>query len=425
MRSEDRLIIELCKSDRREDVIFTLLRQENIDWTHFLTLITDHEIAPLVLSRLMEYSLSIDISTRLKSAAKKEIIGVTVTRSTILREMHKVQAVLQQQGIECILLKGLALDFTGLRTIKDLDILIREDRFIEAIRSLCDINYEFVGQYRTSLLKRKEARMFLEALRDPTIDREERLKVIAALRWNNHYETANSETNLLVEIHTNLFHRRRVYIENIDRLLDNIDCFWREKQYDSALNCYTLSNEHALLLMAVHMSIKRSPSNNNFLLKLACDIDGLIGRGINWEHFSDTVCWLRVEPFVYYALLQTHSLLSTPVSETCLQRLKQGCTGAQLFLIRIHLKCLRSLDSYRMFYSKFYMLLKPFVFESRPEHRLKWFFMIPILFPSRSKMAAFFKIREDSPLVYCTYILNPLRLIILIIRSIIRLRNDR
>ena len=177
--------------------------------------------------------------------------------------------------------------------------------------------------------------------------------------------------------------------------------------------------------MSVHMAIKRSPANNTFILKLAVDIDNLVGRGVRWDAFTDAACQMRVEPFVLYALRLTHKLLGTRIHEICLHRLEQNCTKAQLFMIRIHLKCLRSLDSFRLFYSKIYMVLKPFVFGSRLEDRLKWIFLIPILFPPKGRMAAIFNLRKDSPLVYFTYILNPFRWVYLIFKSIIQIRKGR
>ena len=424
MTNEDRLILELCKSSASDDVIISLLRRENIDWSYFFHITAEQEVAPLVLSRLLEYPLPPGADDLLRTAAKREIVAAAVTRSTMLAELRRIRGALEREGIEFILLKGLSLDFSELRTMKDLDILVREDRYIEAIRALGTIDYEFVGQYRTALMKRGETRMLLAAIGSPVLDEEKRGQVLSALRWNNHYPVFSAKTNLLVEIHSNLFESRRLYTEQIDGVLENVALFWREKRYDSTLDCYTLSNEHALLLMGVHLAIKRSPANNMFVLKLACDIDGLIRRGIRWEHFIEAVSKMRVEPFILYALLQTQQLLATPLAGGWLRRLEKRCTKAQLLLIRIHLKCLRSLDSYRLVYSKVYTICKAFVFESRPEQRLRWIFLIPILFPSKRRMAAIFNIREDSPFLYLTYLINPFRWIVLIVRSTLRWKNE-
>jgi len=425
VRDEDRLVLELCKNDGSGSVIRDLVQLDNVDWAYFLHVIDMHEIAPLVLSRLTDFALPAGAATLLSSAAKEEIVKAAVTRSTMRSELAKVQAAFKEEGIECILLKGLSLDFTGLRTIKDLDILVREERIIEAIRTLNKIKYDYVGHSRTSYLKREESKMLLEAIQNSALNRKKRSEVVSALSWNNHYEMLNREKNLLLELHTNLFQRQRRYIENLETLLDHIDLFWEHKRYDPKLNCFTLSNEHSLLLMSVHMAINRSPANNTFILKLAVDIDNLVGRGVRWEAFTDATCQMGVEPFVLFSFLQIQNLLGTPIPELCLHRLQQNCTNSQLFMIRIHLKCLQSLDSYRLFYSKMCMVLKPFIFGGRLIDRLKWIFLMPILFPPKGKMAVIFSLREDSPLVYFTYLLNPFRWIYLIFKSIIQIRKGR
>jgi len=425
VRDEDKLVLELCKRNGSKHAVRRLLRQNNVDWAYFLRVIDIHEIAPFILSRLTNFALPERVETLLSAAAKEQIIKAAVTRSTMASELAKIQAALQEEGIECILLKGLSLDFTGFRTIKDLDILIREDRIIEAIRALKKIKYEYLGHSRTPHMKKAESKTLLEAIEDPALNRNKRSEVLSALNWNNHYGLLNREKNLLLELHTNLFQRRRIYIENIEALLDNVDLFWHDKRYEPNLNCFILSAEHALLLMSVHMAINRSPANNTFILKLAVDIDNLVGRGVQWKAFTDAACQMRVEPFVLFSLLLTHKLLGTSIVEICLHRLEQNCTKAQFFLIRIHLKCLQSLDSFRLFYSKMHMALKPFVFGGRLEDRLKWIFLIPILFPRKGKMAAIFNLRKDSPLVYFTYVLNPFRWIFLIFKSIIQIGKGR
>jgi len=418
VRDEDRLVLELCKNDGSGSVIRDLVQQDNIDWAYFLHVIENHEISPLVLSRLTDFALPAGADTLLRSTAKEQIVKAAVTSSTIRSE-------LQEEGIECILLKGLSLDFTGLRTIKDLDILVREERIIEAIRTLQKIKYEYLGHSRTPHMKKAESAMLLEAIQDPGLNQNKRSELLSSLSWNNHYGMLNREKNLLLELHINLFQRRRIYIENIEALLDNIDHFWRDRRHDPTLNCFTLATEHSLFLMSVHMAINRSPANNTFILKLAIDIDNLVSRGVRWDAFTDAACQMRVEPFVLFSFLQTQNLLGTPIPELCLHRLQQNCTNSQLFMIRIHLKCLQSLDSYRLFYSKMCMVLKPFIFGGRLIDRLKWIFLMPILFPPKGKMAVIFSLREDSPLVYFTYLLNPFRWIYLIFKSIIQIRKGR
>ena len=181
MRDEDKLILEFCKNNGSGSVIRDLVQLDNVDWAYFLHVIEIHEIAPLVLSRLMDFALPAGADTLLSSAAKEEIVKAAVTRSTMCSELAKIQAALKEEGIECILLKGLSLDFTGFRTIKDLDILIREDRIIEAIRTLHRIYYEYVGHSRTSYLKRAEAKMLLEAIQDPDLNQRKKAEVTAVL----------------------------------------------------------------------------------------------------------------------------------------------------------------------------------------------------------------------------------------------------
>ena len=419
MRTEDQLILELCKTDRDEQVVRSLLVQSDLDWNRFLALINKHEVAPLVLSRLIEFPLPDRVDERLRSAAKKEIRETTISHATMRSELARVQHALRSAGIDCILLKGLSLDYSGLRTIKDLDILVREDQFIEAIRAVEQLDYDFVGMDRTSYLKPAESRMLLDAIHEPDLDEEAKTRVLETMRWNNHYEMVNRQRKILVEIHSNLFHRRRGYTENIERLLDRIDAFWTNRRYDPTLECYTLSNEYLLLLMSVHMTIKRSPANHTFVLKLACDLDNLVHQSPDWELLVDAAIRLRVAPFVLYALLQTRTLLKTPIPQPVLMSLRKNCSKAQLKAVRLHLDCLRSLDSYSVVSSKLYVLMKPYVFESRLSERVKWLFLLPIFFPPRWKMAGFFNMRKDSPLIYATYLLNPFRLIYQLAKSVV------
>jgi hypothetical protein len=295
-------------------------------------------------------------------------------------------------------MKGLSLDLYRLRAFGDLDVLVRKEDLTNAIELLHRLDYAyFVGSSLERLLTSRE-----------------KSNISLQLSWNNHYQLRNARTGLLLELHTNLFQRARVYVEDLDTLLDNIDLFWEGKRYDAEMKCFTLSREHSLLLMCLHNAINRSPSNNRFLFRTCADIDMLIDRGVKWDGFVEACHRLRCAPWVYFSLLLTEQLLDTGIPADVLAALKNDCTRWQLYLIDVHLRCLRSLRFSSIFYSKLYRFLNPFVFGRRWKDRIKWLLLLPILFPPRRQMARNFNVREDSPVVYLTYLLNPLRWLYLV-----------
>ena len=419
MRDEERLILELCKSHSKNTNILPLIRKNKLDWEYFLRVISIHEVAPLVLDRLLQYPLPDPVAPLITEQSKKEIVEVTISRKVYKDELNKLKKIFKDNGIEFILIKGLSLDFLKLRTTGDIDVLVKEDNWIRAIRLLQRHGYRYRGHTNWAL-KAKELKCILHAINSPEISDKERQSIQRRLSWNYEYGLYNEQKRILVEIHTNLFYRKRIYVENIEKLLGNIDIFWKERRYHQELDCYVLSNEQAMLLMCLHNAIKRSPGRNSFRLKQISDIHNLIERGISWEAFLETAVSFQVAPFTYFSLLVARKLLQTDIPEPVLSRLKNACTPAQLLLTDIHMKCLKSLRKSSIIFSKLYMILAPFIFGNRLSDRLKWMFLLPLILPSKRKMAARFHLDHNSPLIYFTYLLNPFRWVYVVAKHILR-----
>ncbi len=420
MRVEERLILELCRSKRNSARILSLACTTDLDWKHFIRVVQKHEVAALALSRILEYRVPPEVEKQLAPIAREEVAKALHDRKTVLAELKKINKSLRDEGVDSILLKGLSLDFHELRTIGDLDLLVRKEQLIDSIEALSTIGYCYIGNDRNPHLNSCEKEMLMRIIENPSSRRREKNAMDALLSWNNHYELYNRNLNLLLELHTNLFQKERAYDENLNSIWAAIDLFWSKKKYDKNVGCYTLSSEHSLLLMCLHTAINRSPAKNTFKLRLAVDIDKLISNGIRWSELLLACGNLRAAPFVLFALLLTRKLFDAPIPEQCLLHLEKECTKWQLISIGLHLSCLKSLSAYRIMQCKVTRILIPFAHGGIAKDRIKWLFLLPIIFPSKKSMAAIFNLRENSLLVYFTYLLNPLRWIYLLVRNLAR-----
>ncbi len=398
IKDEEKLVLELCKKSPDDSLISSIISRDIFDWEYFIDSIRKHKTAPYILERLLKYPLPSQIKKLLSSKCKREITEALHNRKVIQKELSLINAVFKHVGIEFILMKGLSFSYSNVRVMGDLDILVREEDLIKAIDELRKFNYLYVGYILNQLLNSKE-----------------RKDINLQLSWNNHLQLKNLKNGLLLELQTNLFERSRAYLENLDTLLDNIDSFWSHKKYNESLNCFTLSNDNLLLIMCLHCAIKRSPANNTFVLRTIIDIDNLIDSGVNWDNFIETSIRFNVANFVYFSLLLAQGLIDTTIPEFVLRRLKGKCSKRQLLLTNVHLHCVNSLSRNSLVYSKLYKFCSPFIYGKSWKDRLKWLFFIPVIFPSRKNMARYFHLRENSPFIYFTYLLNPFRWLYMIV----------
>ncbi len=132
---EDYLLQLLSESlKKRDEHIDTILDSEKLDWNKFLTVAENHAVLPLLYDRLMEETLSEENRERVEKAGRR----VVQQSYHLLFFSRYVTELLQQQGIQVVLLKGPAIScyypVPELRKSGDVDLLLLDkDKLAQAL----------------------------------------------------------------------------------------------------------------------------------------------------------------------------------------------------------------------------------------------------------------------------------------------------
>ena len=399
MKSVDNLIFAICNNNI--EIAVENVKSSNFKWDTFFNLIEKHRIAPQILDRLLRYPIHEYIKTYISQRAKSIVKQVLIDNTLVKSELDRIVELFNKNNIDMVLMKGLSIDNYGLRITRDLDILIKDNDLFQAMDLLKAINYKYVGNTR-----------------NPRLTKAEKNDIKLQMSWSNQYELLNSDSGLLLELHTNLFQRKRYYTVNLNKLLDNIDLFSRESNFDNELNCKVFSNNHRLLLACMHNAINRCPSNNTFILRTLLDIDTVIKKGVDWKNFLELSKQLEIEPFIYFSILMYSRFFQSHIPGSVLNELENNISKIKKFMINLHLKAYRNLSKNSLFLSNFYKVAAPFVFNGRLSDKIKWGLLLPLILPPRYRMSEIFNIDHHSPLIYLTYLINPFRWVYLIFRDI-------
>ena len=353
MRIEDKMIIELCKKEVNYSTFHSIANQADFNIDYFFNIIDKHMITAVVLSKILKLKALSLFKKRIYVHAKKSVLETTFQNQLIKNELLRTQSILNKHNIESILIKGLSLDFSGLRKLGDLDILVHQKDLLDAIEALKEIDYYYVGN-----------------IMDVLLSSDEKKDIKLQLNWNNQFQLHNKETGILLELHTNLFQRDRAYRIKLDRLWDNIDIFWDNKIWSDSLNSYIFSNENLLILICMHNAIKRSLSSNRFVLRSLIDIENLIERGVDWNEIIETSTKCKIMPFIFFSLSQARYILDAEIEDSLLEDLKVNCSGSELFLEELHSRCFQSLEASSVFFSNVYKILSTFVYKSTLSNKI-------------------------------------------------------
>jgi hypothetical protein len=140
---------------------------------------------------------------------------------------------------------------------------------------------------------------------------------------------------------------------------------------------------------------------------------------MDWDFFMPSAIKYDVASFALFSLTLANRVLETPVPPGVMNELASHCSKWQIGLTNLHLKCFINLESSSLFFSNVYKIFVPFIYQEKWAPRIKSVLLFHVLFPSRWFMAEQFHLDRDNPLVYFTYLLNPLRWIYILARNLL------
>jgi hypothetical protein len=400
---DDRLILALCGRTATSDVIGKRLGDPGLDWPRIIETVRAHRVAPLFLSRALSQVLPHETRDAISEDGRREVAEAVHDSLVFRGELERIVPALASRGIPCILIKGLSLNPSFLRSAGDIDLLVPRERLIDAMDAILGIPgycYSESPSWGNGRAWRRHATL------SPSLG----ARIAAQARTIHEFHMYHPDRGVLVELHVSLFTRagrredRPWGAAAGEKVIRRI---WEEARPGPVPGCMAPRPEHSLLITCLHAALKRSPSGHLFRLSLLVDIDTLTASGIRWDEFMLECRELGVCPYASFSLRMARRLLGTPVPSAVLAGLSRECTPLQLTLTRFHLRCARSLNGSGTLYPILYRWLEPWAFGGTRRDRLRWLFLLPLWVPTRGQMAASLGIDEGSPRLALGYLLTP------------------
>ncbi|MDY7032098.1 MAG: nucleotidyltransferase family protein [Thermodesulfobacteriota bacterium] len=314
---EDKLLLSCCKrsidDEKRNDIVE--IQRDIIDWEYFLKKARSEGISPLVF---LEYGKIITNKEIVPDHVTEELekdYYTNVSRNTILlSKLGNILHVLNEEGIQVIVLKGAALAETvygniALRPMTDVDLLVRKedmlmiDKQLKALgyfpsdRSIGDI--DFSSTYLTTLDYRHAS------THSPS--------------FHIHWHFINSSIP------------NKHYIRDID-----MEDIWQDAQKTNIADAETLvmAPHHLLIHLSEH-ALRISHSFNKLIF--FCDMNEAIhfyNEKLDWDMLMRYSYKFKLDKMVYFNLYFISVFLEAKIPGDLLQELrpKRLYFGEEVFL---------------------------------------------------------------------------------------------
>jgi len=402
--------------DREEELVLALIRGEEeeaaqllspgreFNFPYFMNLAFFHRLTLPLLNRLLDRFTPLLPESAVKSA-RLLILQQTATNKLHRKELIEAAALLSGSGFDVTLMKGLSYDPTEEtpRVYGDIDLLIPEERIGDAIHLMEGAGYTYKGSF--------------------ILSREEIKDIPGQLSWNNQYQFYCPRSRDTIEIHTNLFERDRIRLEDLTTLLDSPDLYLRGREWNGDLGCHIPSPEAALLLLCLHCSMKRSLYNDRFILRHITDMDILFARGVEGEKFLALCRESRTCFHAAFSLRLYQIIRGTPLPGWY-GELERRLTRGEAFLVKRHLKCLKNLRESRLWGRIIYNFTAPFIIGGSGRQRYTWIrnYLLPTRVQQENRYYRW-GFRKESPLIYLTYLINPFQSIWRVIKGLLGIKD--
>jgi hypothetical protein len=188
------LIIECCKLSPAFEQIENRI-SEIKNWDDFMSLSYSHGVFPLVYKVLKKYENKIPLDVFI--FMKQTYMDLVKTNMLMTSELIKVSNLLEENGIKSIAFKGPILSAMAYgdiisRQYVDLDILVDENKLLDAIKFLENNEYKLEDDFKLDLLKKNRS-----IFHDVTLRKNNIINI--ELHWrlfSDEYMTGISDLNI-------------------------------------------------------------------------------------------------------------------------------------------------------------------------------------------------------------------------------------
>ncbi|MBN2659489.1 MAG: nucleotidyltransferase family protein [Spirochaetales bacterium] len=395
--NESRIIIDMLCHDTWNDSLAA-----EMDTRLMLNLARKNLVLQLLAGYVFDHNIEQHFEDHnVRSRLKEALLLRERDRAVWTGTLQSLVPQMENSGIDVILLKGLSYEIDFPRDMGDLDLLVRPGTLRQAIDVLERNGFVYVGEERGFHKRKGEAGDW------------DRL-----LTWSNQFEFLNRETGLLIELHTDILQRDRVYRFNPDSLLDEIGGFRERAIYSEKLGCTILSVEDRLLQLCVLTAVKRAAPRNSFALRNILDIKAFIlSHEIDWQIFLDRSQKTDMLLFCLYSLETALRFFPGLPLGTALDKGNEKLTVFQRRFKKIMHGAFYDLDTSRLCKSLCFELILPFAVRSRLKHKITSLLILPALFPEPWRLRHLYGLSRQSPLFVFAYFLEPFRWIRVIWRQ--------
>jgi hypothetical protein len=148
---EEKLLLRLCRlefSAAQKEEIATLVKQVS-DWDQFVRLANEHGIIALCWNNIVALRTDDNLPASCLEQLHKGYLASVARNTRIFSLLGEVAGIAKDEGIDLIILKGLALEKTiygnrGLRQMNDLDILVKSEHAIKLRKALLKNGFESI-----------------------------------------------------------------------------------------------------------------------------------------------------------------------------------------------------------------------------------------------------------------------------------------
>ncbi|HEX9370065.1 MAG TPA: nucleotidyltransferase family protein, partial [Roseiflexaceae bacterium] len=265
-----------------------------VDWDLLWSQGHLHEVLPLLATTMRRLDRQVDVPAPWTTRAQRRLYATMVRNAILADDLLRVLAAFRQAGVAAIPVKGIVLAETlygglALRSLGDLDVLVRPDDLPAARRSLAALGFAQAPEPG------------FENAHHPYHDPP-------------YYRSAPGG-DVCLELHWGLWATRFFQLGTED--------LWR-RAVPARLHgadVTILSPEDTLLHLAIHRS------RSALRLRFVCDIAELLRRhsaSIDWEYVLAQARAAGARTTLYYALALAQELASAPLPPTILSSLGVG-----------------------------------------------------------------------------------------------------